>query len=56
MTPDEELLDTIEEIRRERFPNLSAALGESDCRNGTRVPGQSLLRPSGVSLMPLMSI
>jgi uncharacterized protein involved in exopolysaccharide biosynthesis len=26
MTPDEELLDTIEEIRRDRFPNLSAAL------------------------------
>ena len=26
MTPEEELLDTIEEIRRDRFPNLSAAL------------------------------
>lgn len=26
MTPDEELLETIEEIRRDRFPNLSADL------------------------------
>jgi hypothetical protein len=26
MTPDEELLDTIEQIRRERFPKLSADL------------------------------
>ena len=26
MTPDEELLDTIEQIRRERFPDLPAGL------------------------------
>ena len=26
MTPDEELLDTIEQIRREHFPKLSADL------------------------------
>jgi hypothetical protein len=38
MTPDEELLDTIEQIRRERFPNLSADLVRAIVATEQRFP------------------